>query len=562
MTKTLLLILFFTLPLIHGRIFDTIWVDIYFNVSGNFEFSKAIYFNILSSLIILSCFSSVIYHKRDLFIPWIVLPGFVILALSTLFSISPFTSLIWDLEKWHTALLFLNLLWLYTVLRNMSREFIKKLLYTVLISWVFVVMIAVKELLFATYDYWALSSRAFWSFWHPNYLAGYLLLLLPLTLHINSKLKKYTLIVVLIIWVVLTQSLVAVLLTIVYFGYLLYLRIDSLKVRQLSLFLTLWFTLLVFSSVIIYFPEKLHSFLSRFYIWETTLKIILSDIKIFLIWWWVETLPYYFDSFKVPEVYIFENYWFTADRPHSFLLQIFYSFWVAWLWIFFYFIYKFIKYFKNTPENIVLLLFLLFWIIHYYSITSYALLILVIALRLTDTQLSIYKQKDRYTYLIFIIIVTIASIVWAYHSAKLYKSEILYTQKKYIEASENTVHPKYLIKLSNYSNAENIENTVSQISFKSQIRFSPEKQSLCNELISNYPSAENYMYCWDIFWELWKIELAKQYYISGLAKLPDLWNDNSPYWDNYFIKNTITGNRFFSEKFWDIKWVLEKINDK
>jgi tetratricopeptide (TPR) repeat protein len=385
--------------------------------------------------------------------------------------------------------------------------------------------------------------------------------------------------IILLTGILLSKSIVAIVLAFWYLWFLCiqnpptplrfmlpFIKGDRTIVRISGIISVVWIFLL-WTILIAYFPEKLHSFLSRFYLWETTLRIIFSDIKIFLIWWGAETLSYYFDSFKVPEVYIFENYWFTADRPHNFILNIFYSFWVFALWLFLYWVYYFFKNFRNTPQNIALLLFLLFGIIHYFSIASYALLILILV---QQKHFSALFWQEKWGYNIpsphrrglgrgVLLVVMLISLTWAYYSIKLYTSEILYNQKKYVEASENFTHPKYLIKISNYSSAKSIENITSQKSFKSQITLLPEKQNLCNQLTENYPSAENYIYCGNIFWNLEKIKLAREYYNKWLAKLPDLWNQESKYWDNYFVKHTITGNRFFSEKFWDINWVLEKV---
>jgi hypothetical protein len=71
----------------------------------------------------------------------------------------------------------------------------------------------------------------------------------------------------------------------------------------------------------------------------------------------------------------------------------------------------------------------------------------------------------------------------------------MYSEKKYVEASENIIHPRYLIKTSDFEKAAKIEHLISQKSFKSQISQLPEKQNLCNHFTINYPSAENHIYC-------------------------------------------------------------------
>lgn len=157
------------------------------------------------------------------------------------------------------------------------------------------------------------------------------------------------------------------------------------------------------------------------------------------------------------------------------------------------------------------------------------------------------------------LIITIFSLFWAYYSLKLYYSEVLYAQNKYVSAAEIFSHPKYLLKFWETEMAENKEWIISQKNYKTRIILMDDKQLWCDNLLAEYPSAENYFYCWQLLESQWDMMLSKNYYNKWLSKLPDLWNENSIYWNNYFVKHTITWNRFFSEKFWDIPQVLEKV---
>ncbi len=55
--------------------------------------------------------------------------------------------------------------------------------------------------------------------------------------------------------------------------------LQKFKILLYLLIIIIPFILIIFK----YYPEKIHSFISRFYIWETTLKIILSKFKIFIV---------------------------------------------------------------------------------------------------------------------------------------------------------------------------------------------------------------------------------------------------------------------------------------
>ncbi len=582
MIKTLLIILFFTLPLVHGGILATLWMDFKLIVSGNFEFTKSIFFNILSSLILISFLIDSFFEKKLSPLKkkeyWVILLISIILISSTIFSISPFTSMIWDDNKGHTSLLFFNLLWIFFVLRNLDLHFLNKLILTSLLSWICVSLIAMKELYSPSFNYGHLADRALGSFGHPNYFAGYLLLLLPFTQIIKSSFSKVFLLLIFWIWILLSKSIVAIVLAFWYILFLLFTnppiflrkivpltKGDRNSVWKWGIF---WIILLCISILLtfitLFLPEKLHSFLSRFYLWETTLAIILSDWKILLFGWGLETLSYVFESFKSPEVYIYENFGFTADRPHNFLLNIFYHFWVLWVLLFVYLVYNFMRKFSSIkyPSWIAITLFLLFWIIHFFSIASYLILILCIAYNaqvgLTYEEEETLK-KEKALLLSIPILITLISIIWTYYSLQFYSAERLYAQKDYTKAQSIFSHPKYMIALQRFDEAQEKEWILSTQNIKSQISVASEKIDLCKKLTLKFSSPENYFYCGEIFEKLWEAELSREYYKRWLSLLPDLWNEDSPYWNNYFIKSTITGNRFFSEKFWDIRAVLEKV---
>lgn len=584
LTKILLIILFFTLPLIHGGIFSTLWIDINLIVSGNFEFTKSIFFNILSALILVSFlidnfFDQSTWRKMQFhFSCWEkIVWGLIIwiLTLSTLFSLSPFTSLVGDDNKWHTALLFFNLLWIFIVLRNHDRKFLKTLVYTSLLSWVCASLIAIKELYSPSFNYGHLADRALGSFGHPNYLSGFLLLLLPFTSLLKDNFLRIIFIVIFWICILLTKSIVAVILAFLYISFSItysFTRwkklLSSKKLHKIVIIaggLGVWILL---TLVTLYLPEKLHSFLSRFYLWETTLSIIFSDPRVFLFWWWLETLSFVFENYKSPEVYIYENFWFTADRPHNFFLNVFYHFWIFWVSLFIFLLYSFIKKLRSTftsstlqARYIVILLFLLYGIIHFFSIASYLIVILAITLCMQLGQKE--GSQDHWglkTESIFVWALAFISLLWGYYSIQFYKAEMFYAKKQYSEAQNIFTHPKYLIALRDFDQASKVEKIESPQLIKSQIRtFSEKEVFFCEKLVSEHPSPENYFYCWDILEWIWNIELSANYYKNGISLLPNLWNEDSEYWNNYFIKTTISGNRFFSEKFSPIKNILEKL---
>jgi len=586
-TKYLFLILCALIPIIHAKILPTLWIPLYFTINGNFEFTKVMFFNIVVSLILLvflyekyffrnlsqsEKLAQVPHNSTTIFILVFVLS---MLWLSTYFSISPFTSLIWDTEKWHTALMYFNLLLLYLILRQLEVTFIKKLLYVSIISISIASLIGFKEYFMPSYDYGELTKRAVGTFWHPNYLAWIIVIIIPLTKSVKNKFLKNSLVILFTLTILLTKSFTAYIILILYYGYIISFSnrefIDSVcrlfnkKLVRVYLCLLFIWTLLFFCYVMIVFlPEKLHSFLSRFYIWKTTLLIIFSNLKNIFIGAWPETLPYYFNAFKVPELYIFENYGFTADRAHNSYLDIFYSFWLLWITFVMFLFYFLIQEIKKwlSPKVIALIIFCIFWIFHYFSIASYVLIILIITSIEKDNIYNkfgdVSNECDQKKRIWLLTLFSLISLLWAIWCLNLVQSEIALAQWNSEKSIQIFATPAALLQQWEYDSAARLEWLVSQENIKVQIINEANRQELCNTLVSEFSSAENYFFCATIFENLGKQELAKTFYTLWIWELPDLWNKNSIYWDNYFIKKTITGNRFFSKKYSNISQIVEK----
>ena len=530
--KTLLIILILLLPLINSHLIDLFWIKWWFYVDWNYEFTKVVFFNIFSSMILSLFFIKIIYYKEKIKIPLITILISIVFILSTYFSDFQFTSLFWNNSKWASLLMYLNLVWIFIVLINIKKKIRKKLIKTLIFSSLFVSIIWIKEYYFPTFDYWNLSNRAISTLWHPNYLIGYYLLLIPF---IYKKIKNNyykTLLVLIIFTLFLTKSIWWILIFLIYSIYYLISK-NNFKItkKYILLFVTI---IIIIVTVIIYnfwLLTKLNSFISRFYIWETTIRIIFSDLTHFFFWNWIATLDLIFNSFKSPELYIFENIWFTADRPHNLFLNIFYYFWFIWFSLFSYLLFKLIKNFKNKPYYHSIILFLFFSIFNFWWIVHYLILILFISY--------IYKWnkeiKNKLLSEIFLVLIVFISIFWAIFSYTNYKLE--YTNFNFSE-------------------------------YKPQTNFITNKIS--NEEYQNYKdenSAEFYFNLWNSNWK--KIypesifqednDKAIEYYKLWLAKLPDMWNENSKYYNNIFIKNLYIPERFYSRKFSNLEEILKRV---
>ncbi len=557
--KFLIWTLFLFLPIMHSRVFSMFWIDLNMYVNGNYEFTKVILFNIISTLIFISFLIHIIKKKKTIHIHYSIFLVIFILFISTIFSISPLTSLLWWTSKWHGFFMFLNLIWLFIVLAHGSHHFLKRCWKIVLLSSFLVAFLGIWQYAFPSFDYGALWNRAISTLGHPNYVSLYLLIILPLLYkklaHRFSHLYLWFTLLI-IVCLILTKSLWWIWL---FIGYNLYYFHKTWKQTSLVIVWSALVMWMIFVSWEIS-AAKLHSFLSRFALWETTLRIIFSDWKTLLIWSGLETLSLSFDTHKSQYLYIYENFWYTADRSHNLLLNIWYHTGILWLSAISYITYYGYTHIKKTPYKESFVLFLLFTVFNFPSIVHYSVLALIIAIA-TQMKSTQYKTASRVVGLSSFIAIVLISIVWWYFSYQFYQAEIEYRKWNTQKAAEIfPYHAKYFYSLWEYESWWSIEWYKSKNYFKSKIKSLESVTETCQEFTKKFPTAENHFYCWEQLEILWYDDDAMKHYKSWLENLPDLWNDESEYYKNIFIKNTINGNRFFSEKYSPVKEVLEKVD--
>lgn len=556
--RFLILFLFLTLPLAHSQLGGMFWVDLDIVVNGNYEFTKVILFNILCSLIFILFWWERILKRKNINIALPVYLALWVIIISTLFSISPITSLFWWTSKWHGMIFFINLTWLFIVLSNQGHHFHKKCIKTILLSSFLVAFLGIWQYAFPSFDYWELSGRAISTLGHPNYLALYLLITIPLLYkklsHRFSHLYLwFTLLLVLCL--LLTKSVLGISLFILYN---LYFFQKNKKETIISIWIlwVIWILLLIFSDIAF---SKLHSFFSRFAIWDTTLSIIFSDLKSFIFGSGLETLRLTFDTEKSPYIYIYENFGFTADRPHNLILNIFYHTGVVWLWVFFYTLYYGWSHIKKTPYKESLILLFLFTVFNFPSVVHYSILALIIAIA-THTKSTAYTKARRVFGFISFISICLVSILWWYLSYSFYQAEIEYRQWGIKKASQIfPYHANYQYAIHHINIWAKLEKYPSKRYYQTKMIGSHSLKDTCVEFTEKFPTAENYFYCAQQLESMFKKEEAMMFYQKWLEKLPDLWNPESKYYDDIFIKNTISGNRFFSEKYSPVQKVLDKV---
>ncbi len=561
----LILFLFFVLAIINARIFQIFWLNTDFLIVNNtFEFPKTMFFNIFSSIIIIIFFLEKFFYKKNIIFPKNIFFYFFyfFLIINTYFSSSPFISFFGSATKGHSFLMVNNLFFLYIIFKNLKKNFKRKILYSIL-AWIFLSsLIAIKEYFYPSFDYHDLKNRALQPFWHPNLLALPLILIIPY-LYIKIKQNKIFIIflIPIIISLFLTKSALAIFIFLLYNIYFFYKKYFIKKIIFSFSFLFFIFSFSLFLFYIIYqiYPEKLSSFISRFYLWETTINIIKSNLKTFFIWNGFETLIYYFPNFKNINLYIFENIWFQADRPHNIFLYFFYHFWIIWLSFFIYFLYNF---FKNIKKNIYFEIFIIFLIFNFFNFSSiYSYLIIIFIISFIDFKTKKTYNTSKIIKNIFVIFIIFFSCINLIYSINFYKSEKISYKSEYKKAIEIfKYNPKNYYSIWEYEKWLNIEKIKSKTYFLSRIINNWNLEKNCKNLTNTYKDAETYLLCWDYFKDIENFSRAKKYYKLWLKKLPDLWNKNSKFYKNIFLKNFIQKDRFLNKKYSNLKEILKFLN--
>ncbi|MCH2188592.1 hypothetical protein MK079_02065 [Candidatus Gracilibacteria bacterium] len=566
MFHILLIILCITTSLIFGNIDDIFGWDIIPNISGNYEFTKTVFFIVFTQILFIFF---IIRHKGVLIPKYLILlTGLIIF--STLFSISPLTSIIGGVSKGHGAIMFFSLILLSIIVYNLSREDQKNILKHILYTSPLICLFALWQYISPSFEYGDLQNRAFGSFGHPNYLAGYILLLLPLLSTIEKNIYKYIIGGLLIITLILTKSAWALLIAGCYFiGKSSYPPLLKGGLNKYSLPLIGgglgWGLMVIILSLItvgtLYefgLGIKLHSFLARFFIWEATLSIIFSDIKILLFGAGFETLPLLFDSYKSEYLYIFENIGFRADRPHNILLNIFYTSGILGLITLLGTIIYLLKYIQKSNIYVhSLVLMSIFLIFNYTSVVHWMIVIVLVGILLSGKNIKKYTLKNNIFLKTGIIGIT-STIIFLIGS--LYTGEIYAKKGEYLRASQHFPLPNYFYRLGEYELGKKWEGYASEEYFVSQVVHDNDILSSCHNLITHYTTVENYFYCGEIFEKRGYTNEAKKYYQAGLDILPNLWNPNSVYYNNFIIKYFVDGKRFMSEKYSSLAEILKKIN--
>jgi len=332
-----LILLFFT-PLIYVT-----------NTHEMYEFPKMFFVYIIGATIIFLFALSKILNPSpvkigNIFVLLLVL-SFVI---STVFSTHIYTSVWGYYSRFNGGLISVLIFFgLYVVAINtFPHEQKESILKLALLSMVLVAA-------FAIYQHFHGELRAFSTFGQPNWLAAYLIMLIPSALYFSlqkSKEKLFWIFVFLLgftgLWFTYSISgLLGFVLGILFFGFLNF----PLVKQNLKQILFLFVAILIISFLNLgTFDKRIHdvfidvkNFITyqvtvyaqdaydlsdpgfiRTGIWRGTLNLIFSNPKIFFIGTGPETFPYEFPKFRIPSLNYSSEWDFILNKPHNYYLEL------------------------------------------------------------------------------------------------------------------------------------------------------------------------------------------------------------------------------------------------
>lgn len=244
-------------------------------------------------------------------------------------------------EKFHGWYFYLGLLIFTIILSSSTREEQKKYLGISLVSGGIVCLYALFQKigldpLSNAYSSRLDTTRIFSTLGNPNYLAGYILMLMPLSLKFvhTHKILWWGVFGILIFTLLLTKSLFGIGLLVAYICYLVIYQCIPLtqKTRHIVTLCIVGSILVATSYLIIHSGEyileiqKIKGFIARYFLWKTGIHTIFGDIKNTLFGYGPDGFLAVSEHFRSPELSVFEDPNFRIDRSHNVWIDLFIHF--------------------------------------------------------------------------------------------------------------------------------------------------------------------------------------------------------------------------------------------
>ena len=366
-------------------------IGIYFgfmpNIPSSYERIKVQTFFILLIYALFCWFlyarSEIQFKKnRDIFLlVWIILWCFGIYLNTLPYPID----LIGTYEKYHGTLyygsgiiFFLLLSW--HIHKKIDSNIKKWILVTgILVSSVAILQLLGWDPLQQKYSHggWDIS-RIFGTLWNPNYLAGYLLMIVPFIFTAGFPKITHFWIYILFSGVICATGSVT---GIILLGlYSLHIFIAHFCKKQKTQFIIWSILFSLFSSIIVWkydiFQEKILSLQTRFAIWENTTEQIIQNPRILFFWNWPDSMASYTsrNDHRNENLKKYIQASDTLDSAHNIFLDIWFSFWIFGLIWFIIALWIPLRYTSKEKRDSILL-FIGFFIFNIPVISHFILLI-------------------------------------------------------------------------------------------------------------------------------------------------------------------------------------------
>jgi len=326
-------LLFIVIPIVYAWIYIP-WIPVtladIFPLLGGFEKVKVLFFLVFITVAAIFFLGTWWLTKKHLV--WI---GFF--SIWTLISygvnrdINPY---FWfgNGEKNHGWLFYLWLLILGIILSTSTREEQKKYLKISLFSGGMVCLYALFQKLGldpiqSLYSSRLDATRIFGTLWNPNYLAGYILMLLPLSFLLtrSNKILWWGLFGLFTYVLFLTKSLFGIGIFAGYLYYLIVYRYVPLRqnTRHIVTITLIGGLTVIGEYTLAHYGEqileiqKIKGFIARYFLWETGIHTIFWDIRNTLFGYGPDGFLPISELFRSPELSLFEDPAFRIDRSHN-----------------------------------------------------------------------------------------------------------------------------------------------------------------------------------------------------------------------------------------------------
>lgn len=377
-----LLILSFALPLYFSHILAPFGLIIW--ESSSFERQKMYLFIFL---VILSLIENLVFNKTHfLNVCKKYGYGFMTFALLPLLS-GLFWS--WELgssffigsqEKHHGYIWYLAFLFLFLSLMSRSSNEKKKLILYSMVSGLLVSLLGIVEYISGSSIFFPRSLSASWwdsrsisTLGNPNYVAGFLLMCLPLFTFFRSP-ERWIYLICIALGILVTGSYIGIFLL---GAYCLYSVLQKYLGTKYSILFWGLIILLILGLSYHFLPQdKFLSLESRFVLMRELWTVMVWYPLSFIIWFWPESIIQYFN---LPRSDVINAYFPTGsaiDSSHNMLLDFIFQYWVLLLWIILYGIRK-ISFLRSTSTLQGAILWIIFLALNV-TITAHLVLIMLL----------------------------------------------------------------------------------------------------------------------------------------------------------------------------------------